>query len=86
MKLHVAIIFHIEQPCIEHKMTKYYLSIESGVPQSAFPSIKKRDIITLYSIYEGFKISLKEFSLHHFLVAKILWSNFFFFIFSFFCF
>ncbi len=66
MKLEDAIILRIEQLCIEKKMTKYDLSLKSGVPQSTLTSIKKKrsasaKIITLYNICEGFDISLDQF-------------------------
>lgn len=66
MKLQDAVILRIEQLCIERNMTKYDLFIASGVPQSTLTSIKKKrsgsvKIITLYSICEGFGISLEEF-------------------------
>ena len=66
MKLDDAVILRIEQLCIERKMTKYDLSMSSGVPQSTLTSIKKKrsgspKISTLYAICEGFNMSLEEF-------------------------
>ncbi len=66
MKLTDAVILRIEQLCIENKMTKYDLSMASGVPQTTLTSIKKKrsksvKISTLYGICEGFQISLKDF-------------------------
>lgn len=66
MKLQDAIILRIEQLCLENNMTKYDLHQKSGVPQSTLTSIKKKrsssaKIITIYSICEGFEISLEEF-------------------------
>jgi transcriptional regulator with XRE-family HTH domain len=66
MKLDDAVILRIEQLCIERKMTKYDLSMASGVPQSTLTSIKKKrsgspKISTLYAICEGFNMSLEEF-------------------------
>ena len=42
MKLDDAVILRIEQLCIERKMTKYDLTMASGVPQSTLTSIKKK--------------------------------------------
>lgn len=66
MKLTDAVILRIEQLCIEHNMNKYQLFKASGVPQSTLTSIKKKrsnsvKISTLYSICEGFGISLADF-------------------------
>lgn len=65
MKLTDAVILRIEQLCIEHNMNKYQLFKESGVPQSTLTSIKKKRSnsvkTTLYSICEGFGISLEQF-------------------------
>lgn len=66
MKLQDAIIERIEQLCSLRNMTKYELFKASGVPQSTLTSIKKKrsgavKISTLYSICEGFEISLEEF-------------------------
>lgn len=66
MKLQDAIIMRIEQLCKERNMTKYDLSQASGVPQSTLTSIKKKrsgsvKTITLYSICEGFEMTLAEF-------------------------
>ena len=66
MKLDDAVILRIEQLCIERKMTKYDLTMASGVPQSTLTSIKKKrsgspKISTLYAICEGFNMSLEEF-------------------------
>lgn len=66
MKLDDAVILRIEQLCIERTMTKYDLSMASGVPQSTLTSIKKKrsgspKISTLYAICEGFNMSLEEF-------------------------
>lgn len=66
MKLTDAVILRIEQLCIEHNMNKYRLFKASGVPQSTLTSIKKKrsnsvKISTLYSICEGFGISLEQF-------------------------
>ena len=66
MKLDDAVILRIEQLCIERKMTKYDLSMASGVPLSTLTSIKKKrsgspKISTLYAICEGFNMSLEEF-------------------------
>ena len=66
MKLQDAIILRIEQLCMERNMTKYDLSIKSGVPQTTLTSIKKKrsgsiKAITLYWVCEGFDISLQEF-------------------------
>jgi len=46
-------------------MTKYDLSIKSGVPQTSLTSIKKKrsgsiKAITFYWVCEGFDISLEE--------------------------
>ena len=66
MNLQDAIILRIEQLCLEKNMTKYDLFKNSGVPQTTLTSIKKKrsgslKLITLYSICEGFNISLEEF-------------------------
>lgn len=65
MKLTDAVILRIEQLCIEHNMNKYRLFKASGVPQSTLTSIKKKRSnsvkTTLYSICEGFGISLEQF-------------------------
>ncbi len=66
MKLTDAVILRIEQLCIEYNMNKYQLLKASGVPQSTLTSIKKKrsnfvKISTLYSICEGFGISLEQF-------------------------
>ena len=66
VKLEDAVIVRIEQLCIEHNMTKYQLFKASGVPQSTLTSIKKKRsgsvrLITLYSICEGFGMSLEDF-------------------------
>ena len=66
MNLQDAVILRIEQLCLEKKMTKYDLFKSSGVPQTTLTSIKKKrsgslKLITLYSICEGFDISLEEF-------------------------
>ncbi|HIT78209.1 MAG TPA: helix-turn-helix transcriptional regulator [Candidatus Limihabitans stercoravium] len=65
MNLTDAVILRIEQLCIEHNMNKYQLFKASGVPQSTLTSIKKKRSnsvkTTLYSICEGFGISLEQF-------------------------
>lgn len=66
MLLEDAVALRIEQLCIERKMTKYDLSMASGVPQTTLTSIKKKrnrsvKIKTLYAICEGFGITLAEF-------------------------
>ena len=65
MNLTDAVILRIEQLCIEHNMNKYQLLKASGVPQSTLTSIKKKRSnsvkTTLYSICEGFGISLEQF-------------------------
>ncbi len=66
MKLQDAIIARIEQLRKQKRMSKYKLSMASGVPQTTLSSIiKKRSesikLITLYWICEGFEISLEEF-------------------------
>lgn len=65
MNLTDAVILRIEQLCIEHNMNKYRLFKASGVPQSTLTSIKKKRSnsvkTTLYSICEGFGISLEQF-------------------------
>lgn len=69
MKLTDAVILRIEQLCIEHNMNKYQLFKASGVPQSTLTSIKKKRSnsvkTTLYSICEGFGISLEQFFNSH---------------------
>ncbi len=66
MLLEDAVALRIEQLCIEKNMFKYDLFLKSGVPQTTLCSIKKKrsksvQIKTLYSICEGFDISIKEF-------------------------
>ena len=67
MLLEEAIALRIEQQlCIERNMTKYALFEKSGIPQSTLTSIKKKrsrsvKIKTLYTICEGFDMSLAEF-------------------------
>lgn len=61
-----AVILRIEQLCIERKMSKYDLSVKSGVPQTTLSSIKKKrstavKINTIYGICCGFGISIEEF-------------------------
>lgn len=66
MKLQDAVILRIEELCLIKGLNKYQLYLASGIPQSTLTSIKKKrsgavKISTLYSICEGFNISLEEF-------------------------
>ena len=66
MNLQDAVIKRIEELREKNGMTKYRLSMESGLSQSTLCSINKKrcksiKLSTLYWICEGFDIPLVEF-------------------------